>query len=224
MPKTALFSEKTTAIEGVLIPASSLAQSKRIQSLLQQAQHHAAKIIMQANADAVLLRDSARSAGYQAGLMISIKSVAEYLDNNQSIYQSFCNKAHESVVANLRQALGKPEIFPQLLQEWIAETSPVDAISPLFVLIPETSHREKIGLLSFIQSIWKGAVIIEQHRENRFVVKYGNSLAEFSPEVWIAQQKIDTSFTQQLERDCESLSQQAKQQLLNELSKRLVKT
>jgi len=223
MQKTITCPNMIESIEGVLIPGSDLKKREKVENILKQAKHHASKIIKEANIQAQTIRESAQSAGYQAGIILSINSVADFIDNNQSIYLKFYTKTHESMLKNLRHALNSPEIFPLLLEHWLADVIPDEEHSTLFLLVPKMALKQQSELSSYIASLWSGKVVIEQHTDNRFVIKYKNDLAEFSPDVWVEQQRIQADFCQQLEKDCNSLSSNSIQQLLNDLAVRLVK-
>jgi len=223
MQKTIISPNVIESIEGILIPASALKQRERVENILKQAQHNASKIIKQANIEAQTIRMSAQSAGYQAGITLSINAVADYIDNGQSIYLQFYSKTHESMLKKLRDALNSPEIFPLLLEHWLADVIPDEEHSPLFLLVPKMTLKQQTELSSYIASIWSGKVVIEQHTDNRFIIKYKSNLAEFSPDVWVEQQRIEANYCQQLEKDCNTLSSNSIQRLLNDLAVRLVK-
>jgi len=223
MQKTIISPNVIESIEGILIPASALKQRERVENILKQAQHNASKIIKQANIEAQTIRMSAQSAGYQAGITLSINAVADYIDNGQSIHLQFYSKTHESMLKNLRDALNSPEIFPLLLEHWLADVIPDEEHSPLFLLVPKMTLKQQTELSSYIASIWSGKVVIEQHTDNRFIIKYKSNLAEFSPDVWVEQQRIEANYCQQLEKDCNTLSSNSIQRLLNDLAVRLVK-
>ncbi len=224
MQKITIDPDISAAIDGVLIPAKSLVKRNKRQSLRVQAQQNALKIIKQAESDAKSVRESAYSAGYQAGIFMSIKAVADYIDSSQKTYQQFLQKTHEAMQENLRDVLGNESMFPALFTRWSEKIS-YDSEGgnlPLLLLIPKTTVRHRDKFLSQIQESWHGPIHIEQHDKNRFVIKYKSYLAEFSPEIWVSQQKLNTEECQQLQKNTALISRNALEQLLNELAQRLI--
>ncbi|WP_369788279.1 hypothetical protein [Rouxiella sp. WC2420] len=225
MQKTIGSFEISTAVEGVLIPKSILIMRHQRQCLLDQAQRNASQIIKQAEKEAKSIRESAYCAGYQAGVLMSVKSIADYIDNSQELYLQFIQQAQENITKNLQCILGNEEFFLTLFSRWSEEIqSSQDPIKPvLHLLLPSgfCKHRDK--LLAQIRQKWSDTIKIENHDENRFVIKYKNKLAEFSPDIWIANQKIPNEYIIRLKDNTDTLSKKAIEQLLNELAKRLVK-
>lgn len=225
MQKTTTKPEIASAIEGVLIPAKSLAGRKKRELLLAQAQHNAAKIIKKAESDASNIRELAYCTGYQAGISMSINDIANYIDNSQEIYQQFVQKALEKMRENLKGVLDNECIFPALFSQWSEkiQLDPESSHNTLVLLIPKTTARHRTRLLSHIETVWHGPINIEQHDENRFMIKYKNQLAEFSPDIWISRQEFAAEDCLNLQTDIALLSREAIEQLIKQLAQHLIK-
>lgn len=211
------------ALDGVLVPARVLSERKKSQSLLEQAQGYAKKIVKHAELDACDIRNTAFSAGYQAGIMLSVTTVADYLQNSDEIYRQFHAQVNRSMQHNLRHVLDGEKIFGLLIEGWLGEIiQKEERQKPLVLLIPALSPNTQSDLVAFIKTIWKGEVQVKHHAENRYVIKHDDMIAEFAPETWISQQKVATEYSQQLTKELSLLSREAVEHLLGELAKRLI--
>ncbi|MEG3135810.1 hypothetical protein SC206_19825 [Rouxiella sp. T17] len=213
------------ALEGVLVPGKILKARDRAMRIIEQAQNNASKIIKQANLESKEISESAFNEGYQAGIMLSFNSVADYLQNSNALYHEFYTHVNQTMRHNLKQALGDDEVFSLIIKDWLQKLAQEikESHQPLILLIPQHSPNLKTNLLEFIKTIWQGDVQLHQHDENRYVIKHANKIAEFSPEQWIKKQKIKTDYLSHLENQLTCLSGQAMREFINMLSTKLIK-
>lgn len=213
------------AIEKILVPGKILKARDKALRIIEQAQDNASKLVKLAHFEAKKISEAAFSEGFQAGIMMSFESVAEYLQNSDVLYHQFYNQVNDSIRHNLEKALEGDKVFRLVIENWlqkVAQENP-DSNHPLILLIPIYSPNIKKDLLEYIKTFWKGEVQVHQHEENRFVIKHANKIAEFSPEQWISHQKIKADYLIKLEQQLSCLSKQAVHELINSLSKKLIK-
>ncbi|GFN46841.1 hypothetical protein [Candidatus Regiella insecticola] len=68
-------------------------------------------------------------------------------------------------------------------------------------------------LLEFLNENWNKPIKIEYHAESRLIIKYVDQIAEFVPDEFIEQGLTRLSLTNDVTKECRTLSQNALQQL-----------
>lgn len=203
---------------GVLITRTERLRQKRQQNILQAAQQHAKKLILQAQGEAETLRKTACRQGFEQGVLKAAQAVASYMQDYHTLTLTLHQQLQEKAQAALAAALGSEVIFPELLKNWLP-TVQVDENShqPLELLVPVSPGPRTARLTAQLDCLWKGTVLVSHHPENRYVMKYQGQLAEFTPDDFIDHLMPSLIDLNALRQHCEQLSQHGLATLQNQL-------
>lgn len=215
MPKSIPTLHLKSAIGGVLIGRKQMQRNMRTTRLEEQAQKHVQRILREAHHQAEIVQQHAYQQGYQQGMLYAMKHVAAYMAASQTTISHW----HESLITHVREmltaAVDHPDTLLLLLEEWLRTLPKPD--ETLYLTLPDTAQGLQPKLINVLKASWTGPVQFDYHAEPRFVMRYADRVAEFSPEQYVElasrslQQYLDT-----LPEDCRRVSKHALQQLIEQ--------
>ena len=171
--------------EDVLLPASKLSLIKRSHDIIAQAKKNASRIIKEAEAECEQIRRESYSAGYEQGLVMSLSSVCQFIDNSEKHTQEMEVKIRNDLKNTLSDIISEDDFNVKVVEHWAEGLDKGDESLPLHILMPYANRKLKERFAQAIKKNHSGGVIFEFHDEPRFVFKYNNRLAEFYPEEFI---------------------------------------
>lgn len=171
--------------EDVLLPAAKLSLIRRSHDIIAQAKKNASRIIKEAEAECEqILRESSR-AGYEQGLVMSIGSVCQFIDNSEKHTQEMEAKIRIDLKNTLSDIISEDDFNIRVVEHWAEGLDKSDESLPLLILMPYANRKLKERFAEAIKKQYSGGVIFEFHDQPRFVFKYNNRLAEFYPEEFV---------------------------------------
>lgn len=171
--------------EGVLLPAAKLSLIKRSHDIIAQAKKNASRIIKEAEAECERIRRESYMAGFEQGLVMSLGSVCQYIDNSEQNAHEMEIKLRNDLRTLLSDIISEDDFNIKVVEHWAEGIDKSDQSLPLHILMPYANRRLKERFAQAIKKQYSGAVIFEFHEEPRFVFKYNNRLAEFYPEEFV---------------------------------------
>lgn len=171
--------------EGVLLPAARLSLIKRSHDIIAQAKKNAHRIIKEAEAECEQIRCESYRAGYEQGLMMSIGSVCQFIDNSEKYTQEMEVKIRNDLRNILTDIISEDDFNVKVVKHWAEGLDKSDESLPLHILMPYANLKLKQRFAQAIKEHYAGNVIFEFHDEPRFVFKYNNRLAEFYPDEFV---------------------------------------
>lgn len=195
-------------IDGTLLRRSALQGASRAERLEQQARRNAQRLLRDAEQQAETLRQHGYQAGYQQGLLDALQHVAAYLAASQAMAWHWRERLVEHARAMLASAVDHPDTLLLLLDEWLRGQERADAT--LQLTLPKSARAHQATLMALLAEQWPGSIQLDYHAEPRCVMRCGDQLAEFAPELYVEaasrqlQQCLD-----ELPKDCRNISDQA---------------
>lgn len=171
--------------EGVLLPSVKLSLIKRSHDIIAQAKKNATRIIKEAEAECEQIRRESYMAGFEQGLVMSLGSVCQYIDDSEKNTHEMEVKVRNDLRDFLSDIISEDDFNIKVVEHWADGIDKSDESLPLYILMPYTNRRLKERFAQAIKKQYSGAVIFEFHEEPRFVFKYNNRLAEFYPEEFV---------------------------------------
>lgn len=193
-------------IEGVLISRKDVQRNMRTVRLEQQTQHHAQRILRDARREGELFKQHAYQEGYQQGMLSSMQHIAAFLSDNQKMVWEWREKLTVHIRAMLSVAVDHPDVLLLVLEEWLRCVPSTE--DKLYLVLPESTRIMEGKIKGLLTTNWAhGAFQLDYHSETRFVLRYTDQVAEFSPEQYVEhatrllQQHMDA-----LPQDCRQVS------------------
>lgn len=175
-----------TALENVLVPGPLLRKMRKSDDIIANAESRARKIVKDAVREGETIRKESYRTGYERGLLMSIDSVCQYINNSVQYAETLYLNIESDIKKLLTELLDEESVLLKIVDEWIDALDKRDNDSPLYVLMPYANRRFKVNLMEAIKSKHPGGAVFQYHQEPRFVFKYKEHLAEFYPEEHIA--------------------------------------
>lgn len=204
--------------ENVLIPAGLSRKFRTSDLIIKKAQSHAKKMIKEAAQECDAIQNEAYRTGYERGLLASIDSVCQFIDNSSKYAYDLYLKIQGDINELLSDLLDGETVLLKILDSWIDGLDKSDKQSPLCILMPYASRRFRNSLTRVAESKYAGAVVFEYHHDPRFVFKYKDKLAEFHPEEFIYSTVNTLTGKIPFHYDCQHISAKAIQHLHDQLS------
>lgn len=208
MPRDIPIPHPQHIIDGTLLRRSALQDASRAERLEQQARRNAQRLLRDAEQQAETLRQHGYQAGYQQGLLEALQHVAAYLAASQAMARYWTERLDEHARAMLASAVDHPDTLLLLIDEWLRGQECADAT--LQLTLPESARAHQARLMALLAEQWPGSIQLDYHAEPRCVMRCGDQLAEFAPELYVEaasrqlQQCLD-----ELPKDCRNISDQA---------------
>ncbi|PUA19961.1 hypothetical protein [Glaciimonas sp. PCH181] len=184
-------------IENVLISASRLRRMRRDQALTNDAQYCASKIIKEATAEAERIKLQGFSEGYRDGIFASANAVLTYLDGGQELARQLRGEIQTATRVMLRESLDHPEAILAVLEDWMRNHQDA-AEEQLHLKLPRSAQAWRMRVTMQMESSWGSRVKVDYHDDPRFLLRCGNTVAEFDP-VTIAE-KCERQLLRQLDQ------------------------
>ncbi|MDB5774609.1 MAG: hypothetical protein JWP38_742 [Herbaspirillum sp.] len=179
MSKNSQAAHPFVLIEDVLVSRASLQRARRRQTLAEDARYGAKKLIKKATGEAEAIQREAFSQGYRDGVMAAAHTLLRYLDDGRQLARRLQEEIRESTRAMLRGTLENREMILAILEEWLHQHP--DADDPLHLALPHRAKPLRARIDDLLED-WQGkAVQIDYHDHSRFLIRCGNSVAEFDP-------------------------------------------
>lgn len=207
-------------LDNVLIPSRKLRKLRAGESIVEQAKHRAKQLIKEAQLESDNIRNEAQRIGYERGLLMSIESICQFIDNSSAYAHELYLKVREDVKELLSEILDEETIILKMLEQWVDELDKDDKKSPVCILMPYANRRFRAGLSRVVESKYAGSLVFEYHNEPRFVFKYKERLAEFYPEELIYSTVTNLTSGIAFYPDHQKISAEAIQHLHEQLSLR----
>ena len=186
MPRIITIPTSPILRENVYIGKAQLHHSKRAQTLLEETQQWAKKQIKQAKTEAEATHLHAFKHGYRDGLIAAIQALADYFKEGQTLSQRLKKKLEEHAQTLLSHALSHPDIALTLLTEWINAQKPKNTTT-LSLTLPLDSRIPREMILERLLLPWKKQIKIKYHQKTCFIIKHGDVIAEFNPDIFLQQ-------------------------------------
>ncbi len=192
-----------------MITRAQLKRQRQCLDVLSDARRQAIKLVKQAEEEAQAVRAQAVSEGYQEGILASAASVAGFLAQERQLAADLQKRINGHARQLLSSALNHPEILLELVDEWLAALPDTASPAVLDLLIPEAARKSHAALKHRVESVWPGKFTLAYHDDRRFVMKYGDQLAEFDADAFMVagMQRLVSADT--LPEQCRALSEAA---------------
>ncbi|UTH74119.1 hypothetical protein [Chromobacterium sp. IIBBL 290-4] len=213
---------QATPIENALIRQSHLKTLRRGDAIEKAARRRARQIVDAAQAEAETLQSHGWQAGYQAGMLRALDQVAAQLGDYQSQAARWQARLSAEARDMLTAAVNHPDTLLLLLDEWLQSRNGSAQEQVLHLLLPRRAKGRQAELMALLSDNWHGAIQIDYHDDERFIMRCADQAAEFSPEQFVGpaslhlRQRLHT-----LSRDCAGLSAAALRQFHLQLEARL---
>ncbi|WP_339058095.1 HrpE/YscL family type III secretion apparatus protein [Candidatus Regiella endosymbiont of Tuberolachnus salignus] len=204
-----------TAHEGVLLTRAQVTGQRQAKNILSEACLHAKKMIKQAGSDAEKIKKQAYAEGYQQGVITAAKQIKKYINASHELSEKLNTVLVKRAKEILSTALDHPDILIILVDEWLHKLDKESVINDnlLHLILPLSAKKRHVQLLEFLNENWNKPIKIEYHAESRLIIKYVDQIAEFVPDEFIEQGLTRLSLTNDVIKECRTLSQNALQQL-----------
>lgn len=215
MPREIPTLYQQTPIDGVLVSRKKLHRNTSTVRLEQQAQQHIQRLLRDAQRQAESLQQHAYQEGYQQGILGTMQHVASYLAASQTMAWHWRERLGAQARAMLSAAVDHPDTLLLLLEEWLRNLPEPD--KTLYLTLPDTAHSLQPRLMDLLAASWGSAIQLDYHADPRFVMRYADQVAEFSPEQYVElatrslQQSLDT-----MPQDCRRISAHALNELIEQ--------
>lgn len=186
MPKIITIPPSPRLRENVYISKVQLHHSKRAQTLLEETQQWTKKQIKQAETQAETIHLQAFKHGYRDGLIAAIQALADYFKEGQTLSLRLKKKLEEHAQTLLSHALSHPDIALTLMTEWINTQKPKNTAT-LSLTLPLDSRIPREMILERLLLPWKKQIKIKYHKKACFIIKHGDVIAEFDPDIFLQQ-------------------------------------
>ncbi|MFU9136524.1 hypothetical protein [Erwinia tasmaniensis] len=200
-------------LENVLVPGSTLRKMRKSDDIIANAESRARKIVKNAVREGENIRKESYRTGYERGLLISVDSVCQYIDNSVQYAETLYLKIESDLKNLVTELFDEESVLLKIVDEWIDTLDKTDTDAPLNILMPYTNRRFKVNLTEAIKSKHPSGAIFQYHQEPRFVFKYKEHLAEFYPEEHIASTVKSLMDNCDFYHDCQKISTEAIQNL-----------
>ncbi|XBS70301.1 hypothetical protein ABK905_03275 [Acerihabitans sp. KWT182] len=192
-----------------MITRAQLKRQRQSLDVLHDARRQAGKLVKQAQGEADAIHQQAFSEGYQEGLLASAALVAHFLAQERQLAVDLQHGINEHARELLSSALNHPDILLELMDEWLAtlpDTTPPDVLE---LLVPEVARKSHVAIKQKMASVWPGKFVLAYHDDYRFLMKYGDQLAEFDAEAFMSASMQRLVSVDTLPEQCRQLSESA---------------
>ncbi len=196
-----------------MITRAQLRRQRQSLDLLNDARRRTIKTVKKAQGEAEEIRRQAFREGYQDGILASAALVARFLAQERRLAADLQHRINGHARQLLSSALNHPEILLELVDEWLATLPDTASPETLELLIPEAARRSHAALKHRVESVWPGKFTLAYHDDCRFVMKYGDQLAEFDADAFLAAGMHRLTSVETLPEQCRQLTEAGLRQL-----------
>ncbi|MDP9781086.1 oxygen-regulated invasion protein OrgB [Pseudomonas fluorescens] len=158
-----------------------IAAARRRHALQHEAQRRARECIEQAQREADAVHAQAFQQGYAEGILRATGHLADGLLKSQTLALQLRNELAGAASDLLAQALSRPQWLDEMLERWLAGQVG-DSEAVLHVLLPLHCRPRGDELRVSLRERWAGELIVEYHRQDRYVLRLADQLLEFDVE------------------------------------------
>jgi len=158
-----------------------IAAARRRHALQHEAQRRARECIEQAQREADAVHAQAFQQGYAEGILRATGHLADGLLKSQTLALQLRNELAGAAGDLLAQALSRPQWLDEMLERWLAGQVG-DSEAVLHVLLPLHCRPRGDELRANLHERWAGELIVEYHRQDRYVLRLADQLLEFDVE------------------------------------------
>ncbi|TCL06153.1 HrpE/YscL family type III secretion apparatus protein [Sodalis ligni] len=192
-----------------MITRAQLKRQRQCLDVLSDARRQAARLVKQAQEESQAIRAQAVGEGYQEGILASAAAVAGFLAQERQLAADVQKRINGHARQLLSSALNHPDILLELVDEWLAALPDPASPAVLDLLIPEAARKSHAALKQRVESGWAGKFTLTYHDDSRFVMKYGDQLAEFDADAFMAAGMQRLVSADSLPEQCRALSETA---------------
>jgi hypothetical protein len=173
--------------EGVRIRSAYLRNNLRASAVLNYARRAAGDLVARAQEEAESIYREARAEGYAAGIVQSLSVVASYLADHVALEARLQERVRDETERLLRRSVDDPEVVISAFEEGLREQSEDTAADvPLELLLPDALRAGHRCLIARLQQRISAPINIDYCAQERFVLRRGDYVAEFSAEDFVA--------------------------------------
>ena len=166
--------------EDVLISRAHLQKMRRRQALSAEARYSASKLIKDATEEAAQIRRQGFSDGYRDGVLASADALLAYLDGGRELARQLQEEIRDATRAMLRETLDRPEAILTVLEDWLHQHAD-SAGQQLQLKLPRSAQAWRMRVTALLETSWGRRVQVDYHDDPRFLLRCGNTVAEFDP-------------------------------------------
>lgn len=223
MPKQIHISHPVNPNNSIVVSAKTLNQNKRVIALEQQAKKNASRILHDAERERETFTLHGYQQGYQQAMIYALQQTVNYFSASEAMAKHWRDILIDEMREILFRAVDHPDTILVVLNEWLRELPAREAV--LYLALPDyLSNEMRTQLTEQLAKNWPGTLQLDYHHEPRFVMRYADQIAEYSPEKYV---ETTTRLLQQklngLSQECREISIQSIKSLI-EYCQTLIKT
>ncbi|WP_253376824.1 hypothetical protein [unidentified bacterial endosymbiont] len=204
--------------EGVLFKKAHRDVYCNADRILDEAKNQAKKIIKEAQSQQELIRRYAYVQGYQEGIGQASDAVLRFLTVKEEQMRNLYIEMEKELMAFLGNVIHDKSVVLQALETWVSELTFKTGNSVFRILAPQELQAFKPQLVRKVNEVFDGSVIIQYHEQNRFVMSYGDQLAEFDYNDLIAQYARALLKDKNLKEICNAFSSEGIESLKDQIN------
>lgn len=170
------------AIENVLLKKNKVSLLKERNALQQDARRRAKEIIKAAEQDVYSYQNDALVTGYLHGILMSLEAVISYFKSSKSRQFVFYDKTMNELESMLSRLFTSRSVYIDVLNNWININRKSEENESVTLLIPNICRGLVPQLYGMLNQWTEHQVHVEYHDDMRFIIHYGDNVAEFCPE------------------------------------------
>ncbi|KVT58147.1 hypothetical protein WK54_13400 [Burkholderia ubonensis] len=134
--------------------------------------------------------------------------MAAYLAASQAMAWHWRERLDEHTRAMLASAVDHPDTLLLLIDEWLRGQERADAT--LQLTLPKSARAHQARLMALLAEQWPGSIQLDYHAAPRCIMRCGDQLAEFAPELYVepASRQLQRCLDE-LPKDCRNISNRA---------------
>jgi hypothetical protein len=153
---------------------------RRSQALTTDARNRARKLIKTATEEADQIRRQGFSEGYRDGVLTAADALTAYLGDGRELARQLQDEIRDATRVMLRETLDRPETILAVLEDWL-HNQPDSSGRLLQLKLPRSAHTWRARFTASLEASWPAQVQVDYHDDPRFLLRCGNSVAEFDP-------------------------------------------
>jgi len=145
-----------------------------------EARYRARKLIKEATEEAEQMRLHGFSEGYRDGVLASADTLLSYLDGGRELARQLHEEIRNATRVMLRESLDQPEAILTVLEDWLQSHSDTSD-QQLQLKLPRSAQAWRGRVSALLEASWGPRVQVDYHDDPRFLLRCGNTVAEFDP-------------------------------------------
>jgi len=171
--------------EALRVRSAYLRNDIQASSLVAEARRRASALAVQAQGEAEQLYLAAKAEGYADGILLAAQALTDYLAEHGALAARLQEKLQQRVATLLQYCVNEPDVVMAAFEECLAEQD-LSAATRLDLLLPDSMRAGHRGLLARLQQHAGVQVNVEYHKDQRFLLRLGDQVAEFAPGDFVA--------------------------------------